>query len=373
MPFRPTVAALLAVLALLAATPPARAAGLVEEPLRLAVTLPGPPVGVPASLEALMVRPDGPGPFPLALIAHGAPRQAEERLERTPNGMVPQAREFARRGWAALIVMRRGYGQSDGPYAESTGTCRNPDYLSSGRRSADDLRAAITAAARLPYVDARTVISVGVSAGGLATVALTADPPPGLVAAISFAGGRGSPRDHEVCTEDRLVDAFATFGRRSRVPMLWVYADNDHYFGPDLARRFAAAFTGAGGQATLVMTPPFGEDGHSLFSGKGAPVWTPLVDRFLAQQGLAQRATPVAVPKLAVRPPPSLSEKGREAFAKYLEAPGHKAFAVSPKGGFGWRTGRRSETEAADEALAYCEQANGRTCRLHMLDDRVVD
>ena len=60
-----------------------------------------------------------------------------------------------------------------------------------------------------PDIDATRIISVGQSAGGFATVALTADPPAGLVAAISFAGGRGSPRDGEVCADERLVAAFA--------------------------------------------------------------------------------------------------------------------------------------------------------------------
>ncbi|HYG88897.1 MAG TPA: CocE/NonD family hydrolase [Azospirillum sp.] len=365
--------ALLLIAGLLTAAGPVAAAGLVQEPMRLAVTVPGKDGDEPVSLEALMVRPDEPGPFPLAVLNHGAPRKVEERRERTPNRALPQAQEFARRGWAALIVMRRGYGESDGPYAESNGPCQSPDYLTAGRRSADDVRAAIRAAARLPYVDARRVISVGISAGGFATVALTADPPPGLVAAISFAGGRGSPRDGEVCAEERLIDAFAAFGRRSRVPMLWVYAENDRYFAPEPARRFAAAFNGAGGRASLVMMPPFAEDGHTLFTREGIPLWAPLVDRFLAAHGLTLRAAPLEVARVAARPPPALGEKGRETFAKYLAAPGHKAFAVSPNGGYGWRTGRRTEAEAAAEAMAYCEEATGKRCRIHMLDDRVME
>jgi hypothetical protein len=72
------------------------------------------------------------------------------------------------------------------------------------------------------------------------SVALTAQAPSGLVAAISFAGGRGSRDDDDVCNPDGLVQAFATFGKTSRVPMLWVYATNDLFFGPDLARRLGA-------------------------------------------------------------------------------------------------------------------------------------
>ncbi|WP_448190656.1 prolyl oligopeptidase family serine peptidase [Azospirillum sp. sgz301742] len=352
---------------------PAVAAGLVQEPLRLAVTVPGTFGDEKTVLEALVVRPEGPGPFPLAVINHGSPRKPEERRERTPNGYVPQAQEFARRGWAALILMRRGYGMSEAEFAESNGPCKSPDYLTSGKRSADDIRGAIRAMAQKPYVDARRIISVGVSAGGFATVALTADPPPGLVAGISFAGGRGSPSDGVVCAEDRLVDAFRTFGKRSRVPMLWVYAENDHYFGPAVARQLASAFNGAGGNATMVAAPPFGEDGHSLFSSAGIPVWTPYVDRFLTAHGLAPRAKPMELIKVVAKPPPALNERGLDAFAKFLSAPGHKAFAVSPAGGFGWRTGRRTEQEASSDALDLCEKATKHRCRVYMLDDRVSE
>ena len=53
----------------------------------------------------------------------------------------------------------------------------------------------------------RGVSAVGVSAGGFATVALTASAPQGLVAAINFAGGRGSLSADEVCEEDDGWDA----------------------------------------------------------------------------------------------------------------------------------------------------------------------
>jgi hypothetical protein len=47
----------------------------------------------------------------------------------SPYGSYRQAVEFARRGFAALIVMRRGYGNSGGEYAENSGPCGNRDYL----------------------------------------------------------------------------------------------------------------------------------------------------------------------------------------------------------------------------------------------------
>ncbi|HMB75630.1 MAG TPA: hypothetical protein VKN76_04485, partial [Kiloniellaceae bacterium] len=51
------------------------------------------------------------------------------------------------------------------------------------------------------------------------------------------------------CSPERLVAAAAGFGRTARVPTLWLYAENDSYFPPDLSRRMATAYTAAGGKA----------------------------------------------------------------------------------------------------------------------------
>lgn len=327
--------------------------------------------GVEMTLEGVLIRPSGPGPFPIAIVTHGSPREAADRATMTPLRLVPQAQEFARRGWATLIVMRRGYGASPGPYAESNGGCDNPNYLISGERSAEDIRQAIRFMVRQPFADASRIISVGVSAGGLASVALTANPPPGLVAAISFAGGRGSRGDNDVCIPDRLVGAYGTFGRTSRVPTLWVYAENDLFFGPPLARRFFDAFTKAGGKADFVAAPANGKDGHFLFSA-AIPVWTPYVDRFLNDHGLAVRKSPIALPVSTLAMPPELSERSRTGFRDYVAAPNNKALAVSPDGAYGWKSGQRSEAEAQQGALKNCTEHTKKACRVAILNDTLL-
>jgi hypothetical protein len=211
------------------------------------------------------------------------------------------------------------------------------------------------------------VIAVGVSAGGFATVALTADPPPGLVAAIGFAGGRGSSHKDEVCREDRLIDAFASFGKRSRTPMLWVYAQNDHFFGPKLAEQLKDAFVAGGGNVEFIAAPAFGSDGHYLFSRDGIPIWTGFVDAFLAQHGLSLRNEPLPLP-----PQPSapavLGANGRAAFAAYWQSAPHKAFAASPTGYFGWQSGRKTAEAAKASELQYCRQ-HGDGCGVVFVDD----
>ena len=84
------------------------------------------------------------------------------------------------------------------------------------------------------------------------------------------------------CAPDELVEETAEFGRASRIPMLWIYSENDTYFGPELAKRMHEAFTAAGGRAEYHMLPPFGNDGHFLIDSlDGIPLWAPLVSKFL--------------------------------------------------------------------------------------------
>ena len=322
-------------------------------------------------LEALFVRPNEPGRYPLVALAHGSPRSAADRPNMTPLAMLPQALEFARRGWAVVIVMRRGYGGSDGGWAESYGSCDNANYTAAGAAGAADLKTALEFVSHRPDVDPSRMMAVGVSAGGFATVALTADPPPGLVATISFAGGRGSLEADQVCRPDRLIDAFHTFGKTSRIPMLWVYAENDHFFGPALAQQFKTAFVGGGGNVDFIAAPAFGNDGHGLFSPPGIPQWTPYVESFLRQQKLTMRATPLPLPQPTIAAPKALGTNGQKAFATFLTEAPHKAFALSPDGYFGWQSGQRTIDAARASALKFC-QKNAGNCRVMFIDDAAV-
>jgi len=326
-------------------------------------------------LEAVIVRPNDHAAHPLALITHGTPREPSDRPEMTPLRFIPQAREFARRGWTAVIVMRRGFGDSGGGYAEENEVCgRFPDFVAPTKESVKDLRESTAYLQTLPEVDPSRMIAIGVSTGGLAMVGLAADPPPGLIAAVSFAGGRGSKAPDEVCHPDALIGAFGLFGSHARVPMLWIYSANDHFFSPALAQRFYGAYTQAGGKAEFIMARPFGEDGHHLFSLRGIPVWAPMVDEFLKNQNAVLRETLLQVPVAAVDAPAYLPERGGREFQDYLLSAPHKAFAASTTGAFGTGAGRRTIDEAEKLALKECKKAaakNG-SCTIVMEDDNKV-
>lgn len=279
-------------------------------------------------LDAILVYADLPGNRPLAVLTHGTSRIPKERSEVTAYSLLPQANWFARRGWTVLAVVRRGYGKSGGQPDYENSRCPNTNYLEAGRESAEDLSRAIEYGAALPGVDAAHVIAAGVSTGGFATVALTAQAPPGLVAAISFAGGRGSRADFEICNAGDLFDAFRDFGKHSRTPMLWVYAENDRYFWPALAHQFDQVFRAGGGLDQFVQVAATAAPGHGLF--RRVDEWSSIVDDFLKTQNLVWLPEPLPAPKTPDDPPPpGLSEAGQRAFRNYLLAGPHKAFAMS--------------------------------------------
>ena len=134
----------------------------------------------------------------------------------------------------------------------------------------------------------RKAIVVGQSGGGWGAIALSSLNPSSVQAVITFAAGRGGRFNGEPnnnCAPDKLVEATGEFGRTSRVPMLWMYIENDTFFGPELSKRMHAAFTAAGGNAEYHLFPPHGSDGHFFVGTADAvPIWSPLVGAFLDKQ-----------------------------------------------------------------------------------------
>jgi invasion protein IalB len=138
------------------------------------------------------------------------------------------------------------------------------------------------------------VVVVGQSGGGWGSIALASLNPSSVQAIITFAAGRGGRVDgkpNNNCAPDKLVAATGEFGRTARVPMLWIYAENDTYFGPELTKRMHEAFVAAGGNAEYRMLPPFGSDGHFLIDSPDAvPIWSPLVSQFLEKHSATSNA-----------------------------------------------------------------------------------
>lgn len=250
--------------------------------------------GIPA-LIATTYRPPGAGPFPLIVLSHGSPSSVAERPRMGRYRVISRIREFTARGFAVIVPMRRGYGDTGGPWAENYYRCSAPDYRGAGEAAAVDVLAATAHASSLPWVDRQRIILFGQSAGGFASIAAASRQPAGVVAVVNFSGGRGGnpeTRPGEPCSPDEMARTIGYFAQTIRVPVLWHYAENDRFFAPEHVRAWFGAFEAAGARGRLVMQPPFGNDGHSLFaSAQGLPIWTAAFDDFLRYIGFV---TPVA-------------------------------------------------------------------------------
>jgi len=239
-----------------------------------------------AYIDVTVFKPAGSGPFPLVVLSHGSPRSAEDRRREGRQRLALQSRRFVAMGFAVLVPTRRGYGESGGTWAETYGTCGDPDYYAAGLETARDLRAAVDAVRGAAWADASRVVLAGQSAGGFGSVAASSQRFEGLVAVVNFAGGRGSQGPDDVCAEARLVEAMGRYGRGARVPELWIYSVNDRFFGPELAQRMHQAFVQGGGNAEFVPAPATGLDGHAYFAG-AMDHWSPRVQAFLKRVGAA--------------------------------------------------------------------------------------
>jgi dienelactone hydrolase len=314
----------------------------------------------PLKLDGVVTRPAVERRSPLVVINHGSPRNSADLVGTTPAWANAIANEFARRGSAVAVVTRRGYGSSEGRFSEGYGTCKKADFTRAGLASAADVSQIIRHFQREPYVDAGRVLVVGVSAGGLASIATASLALPGVLGALNFAGGRGSTSADFVCSPEALVDAYRTYGKSVRVPTLWIYSENDHFFGPALAHKMFAAFQEAGGMGELTIAPPFGNDGHRLIFDPTR--WHGLADEFLQRLGL-----PNVLPKLP--PPRGASEKMLQEFARYAATPNYeKAFVIGANGRFRWVSRRKTAEDAIADALGDC----GAGCRPYAVDDTLA-
>jgi dienelactone hydrolase len=324
----------------------------------------------PPGLDVLEVYFNSLGKHPLAVLTHGTSDDPLVRAHVTPWGQQSQAQWFARRGYVVLVVVRSGYGRSGGKQDSSHGGCgsRVGSFEEAGEASVADLAAVMRYAATLPEVDASTIISTGVSTGGFAQVALSANPPPGLKAAISFAGGRGGDGHEHNCDLGGIVGAFGSFGKSAHkhgdLPMLWIYSQNDHWFPPAMAQKFEEAYTKSGATNQFVMAPPDGDDGHHLYAHVAA--WSDTVEAFLKAHSLLPLGdTVLPAPQPPNVPMPTgFQAQDQDTWNRFLLAAPYKALVRDASGKL-WIGAAAFDQGLADEAAKdRCKKGGGSRCEV---------
>ena len=235
-------------------------------------------------IETTLYKPDGDGPFPVAVINHGkAPGNTRFQPRYRP---VVAVSYFLQRGYVVVVPMRQGFSKSGGSYIG--GGC---NVESNGRVQAEDVVAVLDYLAQQRWADMGHVIVVGQSHGGWTTLSFGTLNYPGVKGLINFAGGLRQ----DDCTgwQRNLALGAASYGAQTRVPSLWFYGENDSFFNPETSVPMFEKYTAAGGQARMVAFGRFGTDSHALFGARsGAPIWQPEVTKFLQSVGLPFEPVP---------------------------------------------------------------------------------
>ena len=243
---------------------------------------------------AYVVHPVGKGPFPLVVMNHGVSMDTKARSFFPLVEFRNAAFWFAGQGYMVVAPVRPGYGGGGfdvpergivSPFFGHVGPCEHPNFTRVGLVIANLDTWVIDYFLAQKAVQPGKAIVVGQSAGGWGAIALSSLNPASVRAIIVFAAGRGGRVDgkpNNNCAPDKLVEATGDFGKTARIPMLWLYSENDTYFGPSLAKRMHEAFTAGGGDAEFHMLPPINGDGHFLIhTSDSVPPWMVLVTEFL--------------------------------------------------------------------------------------------
>ena len=327
-------------------------------------------------IPVTIFRPDGDGPFPLFVMNHGrAP--ADKRAQQTSQRFEALSRYLVAKGFVVLLPTRVGYGENYGEFdPESTGSCAQGRLEAQAKAASDQVLATLAFARSLPYVDTSRWVVAGQSVGGLATIATVSRHPPGLVGAIDFAGGTGGDPERSPgrpCNPQRLANDWESRAASAEAPMLWLYWQNDEYWGPDNPKRWHEAWLRGGGKAEFHQLAAVGKHGHGAMNFD-MDHWVPIAESFFAGIGFTKSglvARPVATAFAKVDRPEDLPRGlvgSDAAYRQFLGHPPPRAFAIGADGAFGWAFGDWS----LGRALGNCQRRRGLPCKLYAVDDDVV-
>jgi len=244
--------------------------------------------GKPVRLEVVIFRPQGAGPFPLAVINHGSTGRGTNPALFTETWLSADLADFLNdRGWIVAFPQRRGRGKSDGLYDEGFEDVRQFGYacntnitLRGADRALGDIDAAIAALRRRQDVAATPILIGGISRGGILSIAYAGSHPKHVAGVINFVGGWLGERCNVSSTVNHaLFERGAAYQR----PTIWLYGQHDPFYSVAHSRDNFAAFEKAGGRGQfLEFEAPIGQ-GHFIL---GRPnLWSGPLDSYLKSLG----------------------------------------------------------------------------------------
>jgi dienelactone hydrolase len=234
-------------------------------------------------IKVTIVRDDAKANSPFLILNHGRGATREINAARSVASFNANARYFVSKGFAVFMPLRVGYGETGGPNVEFAGKCDAENYPPVYEAAAAQTVTVVQYAKTLPYIDRANGLVIGQSFGGTTAIAIAAKSMKGVRATINFAGGGGGRPDtdpEQPCGVDRMTALFASYGATTKIPTLWLYSENDKYWGATIPRTWFDAFVGRGGNGRFVKLPPYKDNGHPIFTGD-PDAWKPAFEDFL--------------------------------------------------------------------------------------------
>ncbi len=242
--------------------------------------------GQAVTLEVVIYKPAGPGPFPTVVFNHGSTGLGNDSsLFTVTYTHEALARFFVERGWLVAFPQRRGRGKSGGLYDEgfepdrSRYSCRSELSLPGVERALADIDAAVDYLRARADVDPNRMLSGGISRGGILAIAHAARRPDVYRGSFNFVGGWLG----EACVDAAEVNR-STFVRGASFPIesLWLYGESDPFYTIAHSRASFDAFAAAGGQGTFnVYRRAPGLDGHFIIDE--VALWAADLDRYVRE------------------------------------------------------------------------------------------
>jgi dienelactone hydrolase len=228
-----------------------------------------------------------PRPYPVLVLNHGRSSKSAERAAVRSVQFSAASRWLTGLGFLVAVPIRVGYGATGGEDVEDSGACARKNYPPVYLAATAQTLAVLGALRKRADVAKDRAVVMGQSFGGTTAITVASLNPVGVQAAINFAGGGGGnpkTRPHNPCSQAALLRLFADYGKTARIPTLWVYSENDLYFGPKLPKIWFEAFKASGGVGEYTLFPAYSDNGHLFFS-RAPQLWQPRVLRFVESLG----------------------------------------------------------------------------------------
>jgi dienelactone hydrolase len=216
------------------------------------------------NLEYRLQRPDDSLPHPLIIMTHGRNGPYPERNPAEVDGYKNLCAVLAQEGFVVMMLVRRGYGNSEGPDSELKKT-----PYECGLEAAKDLRSAVEYMKTQSYVDPRKIVVMGHSQGGWAAIAFSTLEVDGVLGTVNLSGGTnyaGINSDPLPTTHSKWISDCGEYGKINKIPTLWIYSPNDQSIPGDTSRPMFDSFQKNGGKGTFVMKPAYSTNGHWFFN-----------------------------------------------------------------------------------------------------------